>query len=113
MAPWLHAEDEGNEVLTVAGLVKVIHVAADSDSKKEGPDGVHGKVILEWVSGPLADCVADSVVSIILNEQGPPTAIGAAEQQREYALLLWTARLNLASLFRAMKKYRKHYRKQY
>lgn len=82
----MHAEEEGNEVLMVAGLVKVIHIAADSGSKEGGPDGPHGKVILEWNSGPLADCVADSVVSIILNEQGQPTAIGAAEQQREYAL---------------------------
>lgn len=78
------AEDEGNEVLMVAGLVKVIHAAAGAKSKQGGgAEGPYGRVVLEWDSGPLSDCVADSVISILLQEQGQPAAIGAAEQQRE------------------------------
>jgi Pre-mRNA 3'-end-processing endonuclease polyadenylation factor C-term len=79
------AEDEGNEVLMVAGLVKVIHIPAAVGRKEGGVEGPYGRVVLEWDSGPLSDCVADSVVSILLQEQGQPAAIGAAEQQRECA----------------------------
>jgi hypothetical protein len=64
-------------------MVKVLHVQASEDST----DTPYGKVILEWNSGPLADCVADSIVSVLLQEQGPPAAIGAAEQERKYAVV--------------------------
>jgi hypothetical protein len=69
----------------VAGLVKVTHIPTAVGSKDGGVEGPYGRVILEWDSGPLSDCVADSVISVLLQEQGQPAAIGAAEQQREYA----------------------------
>jgi hypothetical protein len=79
------AEDEGSEVLMVAGLVKVRHIPAAVGSREGGAEGPYGRVILEWESGPLSDCVADSVISVLLQEQGQPAAIGAAEQQRACA----------------------------
>ena len=45
----------------------------------------HGEVTLEWESSPMADCIADAVVATLLQTQGPPAAIGVAEEARRYA----------------------------
>ena len=42
-----------------------------------------GQVVLQWESSPHADCTADAVVAVLLQEQGPPPAIGAAEAARK------------------------------
>lgn len=65
----------------MADHVKVTHVAGEG---ADG-DGGYGAAVLQWDAGPLADCVADAVVSVLLQEQGKPAAVGAAEEARKCA----------------------------
>lgn len=75
---------DGSEVLIVSEHVKVTHVPAAEDEKDSG----YGVAVLEWDASPLADCVADAVVSVLLQEQGKPAAVGAAEEERKCGLLV-------------------------
>lgn len=57
------------------------HVPPDASD----PDDAHGQVVLQWDSSPHADCTADAVVAVLLQEQGPPHSIGVAEAERQCA----------------------------
>jgi len=70
---------DGSEELLVSDHVKVTHVPAAEDDQDSG----YGVAVLEWDASPLADCVADAVVSVLLQEQGKPAAVGAAEEERK------------------------------
>jgi Pre-mRNA 3'-end-processing endonuclease polyadenylation factor C-term len=73
----------GAPKLRVADCVTVIHVP----SQPADASGEHGCVALEWESGPHADCTADAIVAALLQEQGPPPAVGAAEEARRCVAL--------------------------
>jgi hypothetical protein len=66
-------------VLQIAEQVIVKHSPPNGDD----PEDKFGQVVLEWQSSPVADCTADAVVAVLLQEQGTPVAMGAAEDERK------------------------------
>jgi hypothetical protein len=72
----------GGVVLEIAEHVLVRHIPPSRDD----PEDKFGQVVLEWESSPMADCTADAVVAVLLQEQGQPVALGAAEDKRKCVL---------------------------
>lgn len=72
---------EGSTSLYIADQVLLMHLPPDG---KDNADEF-GRVVLEWQSSPMADCTADAVIAVLLQEQGKPVAIGAAEEERKCA----------------------------
>jgi hypothetical protein len=69
-------------MLRIGDHVTVTHVPGQEGDK----DNIYGHVLVEWESSPLADCTADTIVAVLLQEQGEPAAVGAAEDERKCAL---------------------------
>jgi Pre-mRNA 3'-end-processing endonuclease polyadenylation factor C-term len=82
---------EGAPELRIAEQVTLTHVPPGSSDAV----GDHGQVVLEWESSPAADCTADAVVAVLLQAQGPPAAIGAAEAERKCAACAAPAAMQL------------------
>ena len=88
---------KGAPELTIADSVTLTFAPPDqSDAAAPSPD--HGQVVLEWESSPAADCTADAVVAVLLQAQGPPPAIGAAEMARKCASNHWHLHASLLLL---------------
>lgn len=81
-------EGDGH-VLKIADMITLTHIPP-SEVKYEGmrsSQGRYGQVALQWESKPVADCMADAVVAILLQHQGQPAALGAAEEFRRKAMV--------------------------
>jgi hypothetical protein len=70
---------EGMLELRIADQVTLTHVPRQATDASD----TFGQIILEWYSSPQADCTADAVVAVLLQQQGKPAAIGAAEEERK------------------------------
>lgn len=75
---------EGALQLHIADQVTLTHVPPQGTDASDA----FGHVVLEWYSSPQADCTADAVVAVLLQAQGKPAAIGAAEEERKCDPLL-------------------------
>ena len=65
----------------IADQVLLMHLPPDGSDDADR----FGRVVLEWQSSPTADCTADAIIAVLLQEQGKPVAIGAAEEERKCA----------------------------
>lgn len=74
----------GAPLLRVADCVDVTYLAPVALKPEDGA-AEYGSAVLEWESGPDADCTADAIVAALLEEQGAPAAVGAAEAARRCA----------------------------